>query len=394
MPISIPTINELRTEFLSNIESELNINTPDNEKSYNRVLATVEAMIAKLIYLYCADRAKEAFARTASLDGLKVIGEGYNIIQKPLLRWSGKLEFPFIPYQALLPGTVFVSSTGSKYITKQNYYAGADGFVNPIVEAIEGGQRNNINTGTLLEIQTPIVGAGLNAIVTDIITVGAEAEDIEDFRQRILNAQQSERGSGTASDYRIWAQAVPGVKRAYPFTGRPKDLQGNALPLECVIYIECTEDIDPEGIAPQSLLNIVKDNLIADPDNGESRLILGHNADVIYVRPIERRPVYVTIIGLNISNISDINVIQNELRDAVDKKLRALEPFVAGVDPEYNRNEKVTESILMQETQNILDAYNGTINNILFGFSLEVNTSQIVLNRNEKLKLGEIIFEG
>ncbi|MDR2490265.1 MAG: baseplate J/gp47 family protein [Spirochaetaceae bacterium] len=386
-----PSLEELRGIALSHIESALNLHTPDNEKAYNKVLATTLAALADINLYFSAAMAKEAFIRTASIDGLSVFGEGFNIYPDEATRWSGKIQFSMPPFQKLPISTVFVSSTGFKYITKLDYYADDAGICRPIVEALEAGATSNIEPHYQLALQVPISGADVYAEIIEVLSYGTDAERIEHFRQRVLDIQQSERGSANSGDYRIWAQAVTGVKRAYPFTGRPVTMPGNSLPLESTTYIECTEDIQEDGIAPQSLLDKVKEALVSNPETGESRLIIGHTADTIYVRPIVRTDIYISIFGLIISN-GDKPSVQQEIRDALDIKLRSIEPYVAGLDPEYTRNEDVTESILMQDVQNILDAYNGRINNITFGTTPTENTSRIVLNRNQKLKLFQILF--
>jgi hypothetical protein len=80
------------------------------------------------------------------------------------------------------------------------------------------------------------------------------------------------------------------------------------------------------------------------------------------------------------------------VKAVIETLLRGIEPYVEGLDAEFDRNDKLTESLFMVETQNTIDQYGGTVQNILFGKTATENLSRIDLRRNEKLSLMNITF--
>jgi hypothetical protein len=215
-------------------------------------------------------------------------------------------------------------------------------------------------------------------------------EDLEDYRRRVLDAERAEGGGGNAADYRSWAQSVPGVLRAYPFSGPPSGV--TPLPGQRVVYVEAAPEISEDGIAPQSLLDLVREAIITDAD-GVSREILGLpvGPDLLYVHSITRTPVYVQIAGLSVTSGS-IGEAEDAIETAVSVLLRTFAPFVQGLDADFDKRDEVVASMLAREVQNILDAYGGTVENVLFGLSPGVFVWRYSLLPYEKLKLGGITF--
>jgi hypothetical protein len=385
------TLAELTAQNLSVIERHLNTQTPLSDKAFNRVLAVTLAIVERQMYAYLADRAMAVNTVTARGTDLDDRAEGYGVYRNVAQKWIGSIDFPMMDGGALLMGTVFVSDAGMKYTVQADAYADAGGIHEARIAANEVGSSANLSVGDRLTIQTPVSGAGMDAVVAEVLSMGVEGETDEEFRKKILSVQRNDTSEGTAGAARSWAEAVDGVARAYPYSGRPAGAAGDSLPGERTVYVEARKSIDPDGVPPQALLDLVKQALLKNPADGSNRLMLGQTAEGLYVRPISRIPVYVTIAGLVIEN-GDISVARRQVEESVSRMLESVEPYVEGVDPEQERNDKLTESLLMRETQNIIDRFGGTVQNILFGREWDSNTGRIDLNRNEKLKLGGILF--
>jgi len=390
----VPSTEELIKRNLSLLESSLNQNTPEAEKAFNHVLAAVLGMAAKGLYTYAADLARENLALTASEEGLTTLGKEYGIPRGEPAAWEGESQFVLAGGKTLYVGTVFIGQQGLKYETTSsvtNHSKTQDTVTVPIV-CCEVGTEGNVSTGAVLTIQTPLPGSKRTLIVTKITSLGAPAEDIELYRQHILDFERSEGGGGNSSDYRSWAQAVPGVRRAYPLTGVPVTSSAVSLPGDRTVYIEALPNIHPDGIAPLYLINEVKNNLIQDPQSGKSRLLLGFSENNLYVESIVRKEIYVTIKGLVVKT-GTISHVQSILTTTIEMFLRnGLSPFIQGLDSEFERNDTFTVLHLAREVQNVIEGYGGSVESVLFGLSPSVNITRYTLNCNEKLKLGKIFF--
>jgi len=395
MPYNVPSAQELVNRNVANIEAQLNQKTPPAERAFNTVLSTITGMAQKELYSYATDLARENLALTASEEGLERLGEEYGVYRVQPTVWEGLAVFAIPDGQTLLLGTAFIGQNGLVYKTTASVtapsFAPGSGVLVPIA-CTEGGPVGNLSVNDILAIQTPI-GAGRTAIVTETVKLGNQIEDLEVFRQRLLDFERSEGGGGNSSDLRSWAQAVAGVRRAYPFSGPPEGTDRDPLPGERTVYVECYPDINADGIPPQSLLDLVRAALLADPVTGVSREILGLTGDTLYVRPIKRTGLYVTVQGMRITS-GNIGNAQDDIRQAVASLFETFSPFVQGLDPDFDRRDSVTQPIISREVQNVLEAYGGSAQGVLFGTQAGSFLGKYDLRRNEKVKPVQVDFQG
>jgi hypothetical protein len=392
MPYIEPGTQELADRNLANIESHLNQNTPPAEKAFNRVISTMEAMSDKGLYAFARDRAEANLALTASEGDLELIGAEYNIARTPAKAWEGLVRFLIPDGETLPAATVFLGPQGLRYTVTASAAAPhgspGSGALAPIVCEIDG-PSGNIADGSSLSIQTPIAGFPQAASAEETTALGTGIEGLEDYRRRILDAERAEGGGGNSSDYRAWAQSVPGALRAYPFSGQPPGVA--AVPGQRVVYIEAAPEINPDGIAPQPLLDLVKAAILADPATGESREVLGLTADTLFVRSISRTGIYVTVSGLTAASGS-MSGARTAVTAAVRTLLESIEPFVQGLDADFERRDELVASVIAREVQIILDSYSGGAENVLFGTTPGSYLGRYVLMPYEKLKLAAITF--
>jgi uncharacterized phage protein gp47/JayE len=145
----------------------------------------------------------------------------------------------------------------------------------------------NLDNGEELSISSQIAGAQTVATVTATVTLGVDEESDADYRPRVLFSQRAVTGGGNATDHKIWAEAVTGVRRAFPFSGRPAS-EGTSYPGDRTVYVEAVTTIDADGLAPPSLLADVRDAINTDPDTGLSRSLLGLTDATLWVESIIR----------------------------------------------------------------------------------------------------------
>lgn len=111
--------------------------------------------------------------------------------------------------------TLFQDPDGNTYVTQAAAEV-AGGTATVTVEASAGGAAQNLAAGIQMTLTTAIAGLNPTAVVGDGgLTGGADEEDIEAFRTRVLARQAQPPQGGDSFDYIGWAKTVPGVTRAW-----------------------------------------------------------------------------------------------------------------------------------------------------------------------------------
>lgn len=82
------------------------------------------------------------------------------------------------------------------------------------VRALVSGITGNLEPGTTLGFETPILNIN-SSVTVEVISGGADRENDDDLRARVLLRIQNPPMGGDALDYAVWALQVPGVTRAW-----------------------------------------------------------------------------------------------------------------------------------------------------------------------------------
>jgi uncharacterized phage protein gp47/JayE len=108
---------------------------------------------------------------------------------------------------------MFAASPGIVFQTTADVTLGSGATVAPVV-ALTAGAAGNLAAGAGFGITTAV--AGLDGTATVVaISGGADAENDDDLRARVLFRIQQPPMGGDADDYVRWALEVPGVRRAW-----------------------------------------------------------------------------------------------------------------------------------------------------------------------------------
>lgn len=164
-----------------------------------------------------------------------------------------------------------------------------------------------------------------------------------------------------------------------------------ALPGMSTIYVECDTDLDADGIPDQTLLDSVKAEILEDPSTGIHRPPLGILDDMIFVEPISVTTVNLEIRGLSVDAEVETQV-KDEIEDVADIYLRAIVPYIDGLDSQYSDNSLLTDLTLSQVIQSVLTPYGGSASGI--GISVEAGSfiSSYLVGEGEELKLGTTTY--
>ena len=396
MPYQLQTTLEMFEIFLANLEARLNQTSPLNDKAFNRVLAAAEAMNFTSLAKFAAYNVKQILIITSFGDGLDVHGAELDL--------SRKLAEATV-LTATLPGTngTIISQTidfigaanGVRYFLDSSEEIGVptSGVAELTMTAETLGAVGNLQAGDTLSIGTQVAGAetvATVAVITGeteaILNTGADRETDEAYRVRLLDRIRAIFGGGNAADYRQWAQEVAGVTRAYPYAGKPILLLLESSPPDRTVYVEADTTIDPDGIAPQSLLDEVRDTITTDPVTGLARQPLGLTDDTLFVESIARSEFFVEIRNLTISD-DLVAKAKSEIEDALTAYFVLIKPFVDGLDSILDRNDKITDLTVSNVVQDVLSANGGTAAGVAFGQTLGESLPEYQLSPGELSKL-------
>lgn len=389
--LNVSTTKQLAAQNLATLELALNQESPLNPKSYLRVIAGLEAFNFTQLYKFATERAKQNLALTATGNDLDLIGNNYDTPRKEAESAVLEIQLPGINGTIIPATNSFIGDSNGERYFPDNSETIIGGFATIDVTAENPGVSGNLNIGETLSIATQVPGAETTATVTDVINIGAERELDDPYRTRILDVIRAQTGGGNTADFRIWAQAVAGVKRAYPYSGRPVDDPADSFPPQRTVYIEADGTIDPDGIAPQPLLDEVRDNLNTDPDTGISRPGLGQTNETLFVESIKRTGFYAEVRGLQIS-VEQLADVQQQIENGLELYFRAIGPFIDGLDPVFTRNDLITDLTISEIIQDILKASGGSATGVGFGLTVGTFLLSYSLKPGETAKLEAVDF--
>lgn len=279
MPFIRPTITEITERVEQDHVSRLGLETPLLRRAMVRVLSRVVAGAAHLLHGFLEflsrqifpDLAERAYLlRWGDLFGItlkaaeyaagNVVVVGTNATAIPidsrltradgtaytvdaevtvvtLTAWAGTTAYTVGAlrrnggnvYQCITAGTSAGSggpTTTATDITDGTahwrYIAAGSAAVLAAVTSELAGAEGNCEIGTAVSFESPI--ANVNAAATvgyGGLANGADEEDVEDYRARVIARMRNPPNGGSEADYVAWALEVPGVTRAwcYPIEG-------------------------------------------------------------------------------------------------------------------------------------------------------------------------------
>lgn len=390
MAYNIPTLQELVSAHLARLESSLGQSAPTNDKAFLRILALSEAAQDIGLYKYAADRAKQNLAITATGEDLDRLGQNEGVIRKTATTAQVTATLTATT-GVVIPSTIdfIADANGLLYRPIADVTAVAN-VATLTLQCRESGTAGQLEIGDTLEIASQISGANTTATVTAIVTIGLDAESDADYRPRVLFAQRAITGGANATDHKIWSEAVTGVKRAFPYSGRPAD-EGTSYPGDRQVYIEATTDIDADGYAPAWLLDDVRQAINFDPVTGESRTPLGLTDATLFLRSISRTTMHTEIRDLVVDADKE-SACKNDITAALTLYYDNVVPFVDGVDLPQERSDTITSMSVGQIVQDVLQAYGATASSVGFGIVVGVFLTQYVLGTGELAKKGTVTY--
>lgn len=348
MALQIPTISELYTQILADVEGELGSSVSIFGKAYIRASVAVQSAKMKLYYLTLAGVQKNIFIDTADPEAIGGTLERFGRVK------LGRDPFPATnsKYTVEVTGNIAaIVKAGTQFKSDDNSANPGKLFVldveKTIVTVPDTMQLRSLETGldTRLIVTNTLTSTSPIANVDKLVTVTVEdeiplgAEDLEVYRQKGIDAYQLEPQGGAPADYRIWSADAQGVLRVFPFakSGAPWDIN---------LYIEATEadSTDGKGTPTAAILQEVEDVVELDPDttkdiNDRGRRPMDVIVDFLAITPLD---IDVFILG----GVGITSELETAITDAIRDYLRTVRPFVAGADVVINKNDVLTSGKL------------------------------------------------
>lgn len=226
MPFSRPTLSDLRAQVLADIKAGLPGADSLLRFSNLNVLGTSTAGLAHLHYGYLDYIALQSTPYTAVDEYLEAWAALKDIYREPADPSAGSASWQGQPGAVLPANWPVTRGDGYPYATVDEAIVGVDGVVTVQVVAqlapidvssnpTGNGAAGNCDSGTALTLQAPIAGIQSTGSAVTALTGGADVEDNDSLRSRMLFAYQNPVSGGASSDYVKWARDVAGVTRAW-----------------------------------------------------------------------------------------------------------------------------------------------------------------------------------
>lgn len=346
----------------------------------------MEALMFTTLTKLNASKTKQNLAITADEEGLTRLGDEYGVKRKAAVSAILTIEVTGTTGGIVLASTGWIgASNGLKYFSSGAVIP-ASTTVNVEVTCEVPGVAGNLNVSDTMTLETQVIGVNSDATVLTLDTTGAEQEELEVWRDRILFEIRTTTGGSNTTDHKKWAEEVAGVKKAFPYSGNLTIGPGLSFPGDRTVFIEADSTIDPDGIPPQTLLDSVRESLNTDPTTLQSRPALGLIDDTLFVEPIIRTAFEVTVIGISVQDTDILPDVKADINTALTNYFAAITPFVEGIDVPAERNDTITDLTVSKVVQDVLSANGGTANGVTFNVLGDIVISTYLLAVGELAK--------
>jgi len=216
--LTTPTIKEIQTNIIADIEAKIGQTIPILAKAVFIILAYALAGAWIILYKFGTDAYRQRFVQTANRTWLVMLGELIGIFIQSATTWIGQAEIEATgAVGTIVSGTQFLrTETGIVYIV-QNDVAIVPGTLTLDLYSGTSGDIGNLLVADELDIVSPISGIDLTAVVSAVTVQGEDEEDLETYRQRVLDGYQKKPQGGASADYESWGKQAPHVLSVYPY---------------------------------------------------------------------------------------------------------------------------------------------------------------------------------
>jgi uncharacterized phage protein gp47/JayE len=215
MPFDVPDLTTLVERIETDFEARLPGTDARTRRSTINVLSRVQAGAMSALYGYLGWIARQILPDQADAEVLDRHGRVWGVQRKAADYAAGLVIFTGVNGAIIPFGSRLRRADGQEFSADAPGII-ADGSVDLPVVALTAGSGGNTTASTKLSLVSPV--AGVSSAVTvggDGLAGGADGEDDEDLRARILQRIRQSPAGGAAHDYERWALEAPGVTRVW-----------------------------------------------------------------------------------------------------------------------------------------------------------------------------------
>ncbi|SOE85698.1 Uncharacterized phage protein gp47/JayE [Burkholderia sp. YR290] len=215
MPFQRKTLTTLITEVAADISSALEGADALLRMAVLKIVGKVQAAMCNLQFGYLDWISRQAVPFTAEDEYLEGWAALKDVYRKAATQAQLTAQFPGTTGKVLSAGTAVTRGDGVTYTTSTTGTVDGSGNVSVTIIADVAGSAGNADAGTSVSLSIAVDGIQQGGAITGTVESGADIEDNDDLRTRMLDAYQSTPQGGDVEDYVQWALAVAGVTRAW-----------------------------------------------------------------------------------------------------------------------------------------------------------------------------------
>jgi len=214
--LPIPTAQELRDRWNSDVVSKFPTAKPQNRFSFFGITGKAHALLLHGQYLFTQNIAKQIFVTTATGIFLDFHGSDFGVTRRPATAASGDVVLTGTNGSVIAIGTR-IKSKGILYET-QSVATITGGTATVEIESITFGLATQRDPAETMNFVTTPVGLD-NPVTVSAggLTGGFDRETDEEYRQRVLFRKRNPLQGSAPSDYLQLMLEVPGVTRPFVF---------------------------------------------------------------------------------------------------------------------------------------------------------------------------------
>lgn len=352
MPLTRPTLQQINDRMDSDAKDELGLGQI-LRRSLIKALIRAGAGASHILHGFIERAALNFFPQTATeVQFIDRWAQLKGLSRNAATFAQMNVEFTGTTGGTVLVGAILQGTTEIQYELDAEATVPAAGTVAATITATTAGEAGQLAAGDTVTLATPVAGVSSTVEVTSVAVEGEDQEEVEDYRQRVIDEWQTPAQGGNVNDFISWAKSVTGVTRVWVLQGWLG--QGN-------IGITFVEDGNlPASIIPSPAKVAEVDAAVRErmPANINNLFVFAPNE--VTVDPIiQLKPNTTPVQDAVIDQLNDMLQREGQVRDASDPEETGLGTLFDGSIPLSRFTEAI--SIAPGEEDHILDSPTGTV---------------------------------
>jgi uncharacterized phage protein gp47/JayE len=352
MAFERPTLSTIIQRVEGDIKGALSIVTI-LRRSFLKAMSAAVGGVSHVLHGHLVFISKQIFPDQAEDEFVERWGSIYGMERNPATFTQLNIDIVFTGAGTLVAGTVYQRTDGATYTLNDEVSATGAGTESGVITAEEAGDAGNLDTGETVSLQSAVANVEGDATVSSTAVEGADEEENDSFRSRIVKRIQNPPSGGTVADYEQFAlDAAADVSRAWVFPGYRgegtcdvafmqtdnggEQIPGAAKVQEVEDYIISKKPVTANHNTFAPIDNSVDFDIAIDPNTSEVQAAITAELEDLFLRESQVRGAYKTVTTtydgkIRLSRISEaISVAEDEEAHEVNSPTSDPEPATDG----------------------------------------------------------------